>query len=198
MALYLKYLSINISIDTQILKTVVRVSWEKLVVTKWIKKVFEVIVAEYFRRRIITIECIFILRRCICQVPNGVAGFQNIQYPKDLLQSCDHSHKHIFREGFRISNISYLSVNLFLQWSLAELLLGLIWTKIHALYGHFIHHTLENSKMEYQTQLNLDNDLPELNFTPVWGGGSQVWEQVLMRILLLAPKDYNSSNTQSN
>ena len=43
MALYLKYLSINISIDTQILKTVVRVSWEKLVVTKWIKKVFEVI-----------------------------------------------------------------------------------------------------------------------------------------------------------
>lgn len=191
MALYLKYLSINISIYTQNLKTVVRVSWEKLVVIRWIKKVFEV--AEYFRRRIITIKCIFILRRCICQVPNGVAGFQNIQNPKDLLQSCDHSQKHIFREGFRISNISYLRVNFFYNdpWQL----LGLIWTEIH---GHFIHHTLENSKMEYQTQLNLDNDIPELNFTPVWGGGSQVWEQVLMCILLLAPKDYNSSNTQSN
>ena len=114
MALYLKYLSINISIDTQILKTVVRVSWEKLVVTKWIKKVFEVIIAEYFRNIIlITIKCIFILRRCICHVPNGVASFQNIQNPKDLLQSCDHSHKHIFREGFRIPNISYLSVNFF-------------------------------------------------------------------------------------
>ena len=133
MALYLKYLSINISIDTQILKTVVRVSWEKLVVIRWIKKVFEV--AEYFRRRIITIKCIFILRSCICQVPNGVAGFQNIQNPKDLLQSCDHSQKHIFREGFRISNISYLRVKFFLQWSLAELLLGLIWTEIHTLYG---------------------------------------------------------------
>lgn len=196
MALYVKYLSINISIYTQNLKTVVRVSWEKLVVTKWIKKVFEVIIAECFRRRIITMKCIFILRCCICQVPNGVAGFQNIQNPKDLLQSCDHSHKHIFKERFRIPNISYLRINPFYNdpWQL----LGLIWTKIHALHGHFIHHTLENSKMEYQTQVNLDNDLPELNFTPVWGGGSQVWEQVLMCILLLAPKDYNSSNTQSN
>ena len=85
MALYLKYLSINVSTDTQILKKVVRVSWEKLVVTKWIKKVFEVIIAEYFRRRIVTIKCIFILRCCICQVSNGAAGFQNIQNPKDLL-----------------------------------------------------------------------------------------------------------------
>ena len=34
MALYVKYRSINISIYTQNLKTVVRVSWEKLVVTK--------------------------------------------------------------------------------------------------------------------------------------------------------------------